>query len=110
MSNNPSVVIKITQATAGSSPWYKLSSPEKLIGSITGILSSGDSVVVELSNDKGLDTNLDRTTMISSGTTAQIAANDPATTTSFSSSFYGPWLYARITKTGSAGSAIVFIR
>lgn len=110
MSNNPSVAIKITQASAGSSPWYRLSSPEKDIGSYTGSLALGDSVVVELSNDKGLDASLDRSTGTSSGTTTQIATSDANTATSFSGAFYGPWLYARITKTGTAGSATVYIR
>lgn len=110
MSNNPSVVIKITQATAGSSPWYRLSSPEKDIGNFTGTLTSGDSVVVELSNDTLLNALLDRSTGISSGTTTQIATSDANTSTAFSGSFYGPWLYARVTKTGSAGSTTVYIR
>ena len=110
MSNNSSVAIKITQNTAGSSPWYKLSSPEKDIGSYTGSLVLGDSVVVELSSDNGLDALLNRFTGISSGTTTQIATSDANTATSFSGAFYGPWLYARVTKTGSAGSATVYIR
>lgn len=110
MSNNPSVAIKIAQTAAGNSPWYKLSSENKDIGSITGSLSTGDTIVVQLSNDKGLDASLDRVTMTSSGTTTQIAASDPFSTTPFSSAFYGPWLYARVVKTGTAGTANVQIR
>jgi hypothetical protein len=110
MSNNPSTVIKITQATAGSSPWYRLSTEMKDIGSFTGTLTSGDSVVVELSNDTALDASYDFNSATSSGNTTQKATSDSFTATSYSGSFFGPWKYARLTKTGSTGSATLYIK
>lgn len=100
--------IQITQATAGSSNWFR--TPSIAVDApyvFTGTLVSGDSVVIELSNDNGLDTSLSTDRSYSTGTTTQKSTSSSQTATSFSGSILGNWKYWRVTKTGSAGSAVV---
>lgn len=107
-----SSAIKITKdSTAGSSNWYRTPGMgDQLFTTFTGTLTSGDSIVIEVSNDDALWASLTADRSQSTGTATQKASSISQTATSFSGVFVGTWKWVRITKTGTAGTATVYVR
>lgn len=100
----------ITQSTGGASAWYRLPAIDTDPIVFTGTLTTGDSIVIELSNDNALDAGLSADRLTSSATTTQISSSPSFTANSFSNSAIGTWKWFRMNKTGTAGAATIQAR
>ena len=112
MASSNAIKISIA-AGASSSNWFRLPTVMESATpiSFTGVLTSGDTVYVEVSNDDALDASLVSTDRNqSTGTTTQKATSTAYTTTSFTGLVLGSWRWVRITKTGTTGAATVQVR
>lgn len=88
------------EITAGetSSPWRQLNSKfgDNNPRSFTGNLVSGDTINIQLSNDKDPNTLLETFTQ-----------SEDYTTATFGGTYIGGFLWVRVVKAGSAGAAKV---
>ena len=104
-----SSILKIQASAAGTTSWYKLPSQSSSsdVTVFTGVQTSGDTVIIEVSNDDSI-TSADNLTSTTAST--QIAQSNSQSATTFSGAILGVWKWVRLNKTGTAGTTTVQIR
>jgi hypothetical protein len=94
-------------AGTAATNWFRmLSSSTNHERSIQGTLTTGDSIVVQFTNEKLVDENNILQTAVS---TTNVVASPAQTTNPFELSYVGNYRWVRIVKNGSTGPARVIV-
>lgn len=90
-----------------ASPWYRLFSKDASYRrAVHGILTSGDTIGLEFTNE---ELTTDRTAMTSTASTTNVAVSPIQSGTNFEFAYDGNFKWVRAVKTGSNGTAKVTI-